>query len=884
LLAAAPAQAQVSVSASAGTTGPSAYTTLKGAFDAINAGTHGGAVVVTLSGNTTENATASLGAPAGATPYTSVLVTTSAAATVSGNFAAALVSLNGARNVTIQGNNQLQLVNSSTSGYALRLQNDASNNVVRQTTLRGAFNGVTAGNLPSGGVVFFDFGITTGNDNNRIDSCAIDGTGTANCLVFSRGLTTSSTTFNSGNQINGCQLFDNANGINTASVGIFLSAANTDWTIRGNSLYHTAALQTTQQYIVRGILVVPTLTSDAHTVSGNFVGGNAAGASGTMTISGTGTNALGFIGIDVETGGTGNLVANNTVRNVTLTYAASAGSFGNAGIFGFIGGFNGTSTFSGNTVSNLNFSNTNGVLIFAGIHLNGQVTEASTNAAPVFTLSDNSVTANTANSGGTGDVNMFGIRLDASSAANLTSNAVSSPRYVVTGNTVSNINMAFGGTAASFIRGIGTLSIKGTGATAALRPRLDIRNNTIHSITSAAAVGSATANAQFGSGVATGIHVGGSNGVVDTFTRQTISQNEIYALSGTNTGDVNAVVIGILATNGVYEISRNRIYDLRNAAVGITNLPGIVGITLRAAVAGTNLGAHLIANNMVALGMNQPTNMPVYGILQNLNNPGTRVSVFHNTVMIGGAGQAGNTRATAAFLRGTETLGSTVTTTVDVRSNIFYNTRTGGGNHYALANTFTGDAGTWLSGTNNLFAGNASNLALWGTAAQGLNAYQASSGDATTRSVAVNFTNMGVGDLHLAGNSLLDNNLQVSNIGINVDFDGDIRGTVTTAIGADEQQQIATAVSQVNVDFAGSLLMPSIVRSNTTLRVHARRGSDILWLVTDAQGRALLRFRQVVAPGQNDLQLSLQSLGTGSYHLTGFPAKGDPIRLRFVKM
>jgi hypothetical protein len=38
--------AQVSVSATAGTTGPSAYTNLSDAFTAVNAGTHQGAITI----------------------------------------------------------------------------------------------------------------------------------------------------------------------------------------------------------------------------------------------------------------------------------------------------------------------------------------------------------------------------------------------------------------------------------------------------------------------------------------------------------------------------------------------------------------------------------------------------------------------------------------------------------------------------------------------------------------------------------------------------------------------------------------------------------------------------------------------------------------------
>ena len=56
------AYSQVSVTATAGTAGPTVYTTLKGAFDAINAGTHQGAITISITGNTTESATALLSA------------------------------------------------------------------------------------------------------------------------------------------------------------------------------------------------------------------------------------------------------------------------------------------------------------------------------------------------------------------------------------------------------------------------------------------------------------------------------------------------------------------------------------------------------------------------------------------------------------------------------------------------------------------------------------------------------------------------------------------------------------------------------------------------------------------------------------------------------
>ena len=50
------AHAQLSVVATAGTTGPTSYTTLKTAFDAINAGTHRGDITITVNANSNETA------------------------------------------------------------------------------------------------------------------------------------------------------------------------------------------------------------------------------------------------------------------------------------------------------------------------------------------------------------------------------------------------------------------------------------------------------------------------------------------------------------------------------------------------------------------------------------------------------------------------------------------------------------------------------------------------------------------------------------------------------------------------------------------------------------------------------------------------------------
>ena len=141
------AKAQVDLTATGGVLSQS-YTTLKGAFDAINVGTHTGAITIGISANTTETATASLNnSGAGAASYTSVAIApTGGARVISGSIASSIIKLNGADNVTIDGRitgtgRNLTILNTSTSGSAavwlasVVAGNGCTNNVIRNLEL-----------------------------------------------------------------------------------------------------------------------------------------------------------------------------------------------------------------------------------------------------------------------------------------------------------------------------------------------------------------------------------------------------------------------------------------------------------------------------------------------------------------------------------------------------------------------------------------------------------------------------------------------------------------------------------------------------------------------------------------------------------------------------
>jgi hypothetical protein len=191
---------QVTLTATSGTATGS-FTTLKGAFDALNLGTHIGVIEIKINANTTETASASLTASGVSAPsYTSVTIyPTTTGLSITGNLAAPLINLNGADNVTIDGrvnatgsrlNMGLTITNTSalaTAGTStIRFIGDASSNIVQYCTLKGSSTDASAG------VEFFSTATTTGNDNNTITNnditCAADASRPLNA-VFALGTT-----------------------------------------------------------------------------------------------------------------------------------------------------------------------------------------------------------------------------------------------------------------------------------------------------------------------------------------------------------------------------------------------------------------------------------------------------------------------------------------------------------------------------------------------------------------------------------------------------------------------------------------------------------------------------------------------------------------------
>ena len=255
--------AQVSVTATAGTTGPTSYTTLNAAFTAINAGTHQGVINVNITANTTEPATPvpllRSAAPSSYTkirikPNSSGIVINSAATPTTGR---GIIELLGADNVTIDGcatvggttkDLTIQSVTATTTGQAvIRLSSNsttgtdgADNDTIKNCNIIGARSSATS-TVTNYGIVFSNASaaitttvgayssINTIIQNNTITRCYHG--------IYAQG--TSATYPNTGTQILGNIIGSATSANNIGSRGILLSYTATTGTgalVQGNDI------------------------------------------------------------------------------------------------------------------------------------------------------------------------------------------------------------------------------------------------------------------------------------------------------------------------------------------------------------------------------------------------------------------------------------------------------------------------------------------------------------------------------------------------------------------------------------------------------------------------------------------------------------------------
>ncbi|HEY3837261.1 MAG TPA: hypothetical protein VGL72_11850 [Bryobacteraceae bacterium] len=805
----------VTITATAGTAGPTDYATVQAAFAAINAGTHQGAINVWVMADTVETVSAVLNSPASPASYTSVLLLpNNGARNVSGNLAAPLIDLNGAKNVRIDGYNLLTLSNTNTSATAgtstvrfistTAAAGGAQNNVLANCNIQGSS---TVAEGAAGGAVLISTTTANGtnivgNNNNVIANNNIGPAGANLPIKAITGLgTAGNNTRNTGNVITNNNIFDFFSAT-VSTTGIDLRAGNTNCTISNNRIYQSATRTFTGAAGLRyaGITFSGTAsaTGDFDTITGNTIGFGAANATGVTTITGTGTGAQNEVrGIDLQgsSSGTATSIQGNLISGINVTSARAATTTCNSSFAGIqactSAGASATGTFDigtvvGNTIGSMDGSST--IVVNA--------TSVTANTAPVFGILGLSSQGNFINNNQIGAMTIQG-------AGTVTGfRGIFPGSTAATTQTMSN-NIIGGAVAGGAITDtqVGSYSLYGIQtATAAV----SINGNTIRNL----------------NGNANGAALVVASGIAMTSTSTTavsnISGNTIYNLTNASATASNSIY-GIDVTESTTAavnanlIERNFIHSI--SLTSTDNTCQTWGIVIRGPASGT--ATSTVQNNMIRLGVDGSGNsitggFSIIGIRDiAATSTGTAAaSYYDNSVYIGGTGVVSSSN-TFAFNSGV------ITTARNFKDNIFSNARSnasGTGKNYAItvAGTTPNPAGL-SSNRNDLYASGTGGfvglfnsvddpaLSDWQTATgQDLNSISAD-----PLFVAPNGSATSV-DLHIqsgspagsAGTSIAATAASPLT-GITNDFDGDTRNPIPS-IGADELAAAPSLLSAVS--------------------------------------------------------------------------------------
>ncbi len=660
------------------------YSTLKAAFDAINAGTHTGALTIELNASTTETLTATLNASgSGSASYTSInIYPTTTGLSISGNLASPFIDLNGADNVTIDGREDatgstksLTIINTSTSTTGgtstIRFINDASNNTVKYCTIKGSEL------VSTSGIIFFSTTTATnGNDNNTIEYNNITNSNDSNRplnAIFSFG---TSAKDNSNNTISNNNIYDFFNHA-TTSQGIYLSSFTTNWTISNNHFYETASFSPTASVAYK-VIYLNNTSGNNFTVSDNYIGGSTTSCGGSEWTKPLGQNNS-FAGIYLSVGtATASNINGNTITN--FNWSNSGGSHWNA--FYHVAGNVNIGTTVGNTIG----ATTGNGAITCGSNSSGfSIVGLMINGTGNINFSNNtfgSITA--ANTNATLAVGVFGVYSNASSGTNVFTNnligsttttnsiyisSVSSTEaqpihgfYLITtgtntlsNNIIVNINNNTTNTTASTYGAVSGIFLSGG--------TNNVYNNTIRDLTIANANNSTVTTASVN-----GIVLASSSYV------NTVYNNTIYNLSNTYASFAGQIAgIYFMGSTGANSCYKNFIHSLSATGASSTeaSIYGIKAVT----------GVTTYYNNIINLGGNTITT--IYGIYD-AGAASQTFNAYHNSIYIGGTLISGSTNKSYCLFS------AAASNTRKINNNILQNSRSttsGASLHYAISQT-----------------------------------------------------------------------------------------------------------------------------------------------------------------------------------------------------
>ena len=740
------------------------YATLKEAFDAINLGTHTGAVTIEIINSTTEpvgGATLEASGTGGAF-YTSVSIqpfggtskTITAAITAGGS----LIILNGADNVTINGlntdGNSLTLSNTtaaSTVGTStIRFQADASDNTITNCSVLGSST-TNSGTL-GGNIIFTSSAIVTGNDNNTISNCDIGpaGSTTPSKAIFSVGTSNIHPgTANSGIVISGNNIFDYFTP-SSSSAGIDIQTGTVGTTIANNKFYQTATRTNTFGSLSHFAIRINNSGGNGFQITGNTIGFASSTGTGIYTL--VVTSASQVIGISLSVGSTtASSVQGNSIAGIAVS--GNSSGLNSAAVFRGIYVSSGLTTIGDVAGNNVGSQSAPGSITYSSSSgVSGDLIGIHSISTANWVTNNNTIGGIRFTNSSTGSAHIYGLRC--ATASNLTWIANNN----IVGGTVANSIQSINSSGSNLVNGILNSAANGT-----------ISGNIVRNLTSSNGLGTSTSASVIGISV-TAISA-----------NHTISQNTIYNLSNSNTA-LGTVVTGIQfnSSTGANFVQRNLLYDFSNASSSTS--AEVNGIKISG-------GTTTYRNNMIRLGtpiLNAFGTSPSTGGINGINELSGTNNFYHNSIEISGAPTSG-VGPSYAFNS------STTTVTRAVRNNIFVNTRSNEGStgsNYIIKMAGTSANPPGLTINNNVFHNNSGTGEVFGyfnsAAVADLGAWIAAIGQDDASLFAdplfVSATN-----LHLQATSPAIDIAPF--LSIVDDFDGETRPGLNTAydIGSDEQ-------------------------------------------------------------------------------------------------
>lgn len=821
---------EVTIAGSTGVNGT--YNTLYDAFTAINGGASqaGNNITITISASITESSVANLNNKSWTTLK---IYPTNTGVVVSGNLASEMISFATCSNVTIDGQaNQagggrdLTITNTSTSTSActLLLKSNSSNNTIRYCIIKGSSLDATGGIIRLG-----SSSVANGNGYNTFNqnkiTCVVDANRPRNAF-YSAG---SASYPNTGNAITNNEFCDFFNPTSD-SRGIWLNGNNDACTITGNSFYETTTFAPTDA--TNMIFKVIQLSSGTgHTVSNNYIGGNAISCGGRWLKS-VGTNVThtnSFVGIEfsITAGAPSSTVQNNVIQNITWT-SLLGGNF--EGILINSGQVN-VGTVTGNSIGDNTTTGsivlTNGASITNyGIDIaSASTVDCQNNKIGSITVSNSDAASSSKligiSNSGSSTVTISNNVIGGSIANSIYSNSSASPSANVSGiscsgsgtntissNVISNLTVSSTSTTGGILIGIDCSST--TGSTT-------VSSNSIHDLSTA------TVRASTDVAIA-GIQFSQINA------SKTANTNTIYNLVASNSGFLGTVC-GLYcdgsnsATTVTNTINGNFIYGLSTSSTDANAV--LCGIKY-------NQNMNLFSNNIIVLGGN--TNTQLNGFLGGSTFDASQTNSFYfNNVYISGSPTSGT--ANSYCLVQTQSTYARI-----IKNNIFVNVRTNSGGsaqHYVIKannNSLTSDY-------NDYYIGGGSGNAILGASNSG-----------TAKTALSNWQNFTSSDSH--------------SVQLNPTF-ASAGGTAATNYIASNTSLVGVSGTGVTTDYASATRTdPAMGAYNVIFMPHAPTAivatagdskASVAFTVPDYNGgSAILDYTATSTPG------SLTGTGSGS--------------------